>query len=167
MSRPRRQGRSHQIPGERSPHPKKPTLGPSSGCPLGMRLELSVIYVAPASPVSVPQLKRSLGGRSHTSTTWIVHRPTAHLVTPLHLPPPDLLLRLKMATPPPLSAPPPLIRPQSPQPPRHTACPSTAIWHHLAPPRHAAHPFAALRRHRAGPTLGKPARACMCRAVVP
>jgi hypothetical protein len=67
--------------------PRKPALGPSCGYPLGMPVELSIVYEAPASPISIPELKRwSLGGRSHTLTTPIVYRLAVCLVTPPHLP---------------------------------------------------------------------------------
>jgi hypothetical protein len=77
-------GLSSSGPRGAEPHPRKPARGPFYGCHLGMRMELSAVYLA---PVSIPEFKRwSLGGRSHTLTTLIVHRPVVRLVTSPHSP---------------------------------------------------------------------------------
>jgi hypothetical protein len=76
--------------GSRAPIQESPPLV----VPMGVLLvcvELCIVYVAPASPISIPELKRwSLGGRSSTSTTSIIHRSIACPVTPPHLPMPTL-----------------------------------------------------------------------------
>jgi hypothetical protein len=45
-----------------SAHPRRPSLGLSCRCPLGMHMVLSIVYVAPASLVFVPELKKVISG---------------------------------------------------------------------------------------------------------
>jgi hypothetical protein len=67
------------------PLSKKPALGPSCRCPLGMALFIGSLRSH--FSCSSSDLKRwCWGDRSHTLLALIVRRPTTHLVTPPYLP---------------------------------------------------------------------------------
>jgi hypothetical protein len=82
-----RRGRPHRATGVRSPCPRRPILGHSCRCPLGMCMMLSVgLHRSHFSSSCFDVEGEYFGDSSHTLVTPIDRQPAVRPMTPLHLP---------------------------------------------------------------------------------